>query len=691
MLRFALTIFLSAFLLFQVQPIIARFILPWFGGTSAVWTVCLLFFQLVLLAGYSYAHALRMFLRPFHQAVLHLSLLVSALLLLPITPDSSLQPGLGADPFTSILLLLTVTVGIPYLLVSASGPLLQHWFKLNFPDSSPYRLYALSNVGSLLGLLTYPFLVEPLISLQAQTWFWSTGFVLLVISTASCAWPCLFQHKNGQLFDNTEVSISGATRPKHSDRVLWILLSASASVLLLATTNQVCQDIASVPFLWLLPLSLYLLSFIICFDHSRWYDRRLWLPVLLVSIPCGIYVILLGSKTSIFFQICTYNVILFAACMVCHGELVRLKPHADRLTGFYLSIAFGGALGGIFVSIIAARLFNGYWELQLIWCTILVLFGICLFREQRIMQYWKNLLLQIAWGSVCGIVALVCLGHILNWDSEIVYKNRNFYGILRIKEYAPVSGDPLRDRVLMNGSIWHGNQIINNEKTRRWPTSYYGHNSGIGVAISHHPTHNDDSGLHIGVVGMGVGTIAALAGENDTLRFYEINPLVIEVSQSYFSFLDDTAATWQAIAGDARVSMEKELANNQNQHFDVLAVDAFSGDAIPVHLLTLEAFELYKTHLKNDGILAIHISNRHLRLTPVVVSAAEHLGMQAIKIVNPDNYGAGVFESEWILLTNNKAFLDSEAMKKIAVSQKMPKADKPWTDDYSNLLSIVNF
>lgn len=693
MLRFAFTIFLSAFLVFQIQPIIARFILPWYGGTSAVWTVCLLFFQLMLLMGYSYAHVLRLFLSPFRQAIVHLSLLACGLLLLPVTPNIAFKTGFGGDPFSSILILLTITIGIPYLLVSASGPLLQHWFKLNFPDSSPYRLYSLSNIGSLLGLLTYPFLIEPLITLQVQTWIWSFGFFMLVISTAACSLNFVYIGRSVSTKKGRENSMSDSTRPKNSTRILWVLLSASASVLLLATTNQVCQDIASVPFLWLLPLSLYLLSFIICFDHARWYKRRFWLPIWCVSMVFGIYVLLLGGRTSILFQIVIYNVILFSGCMICHGEMVRLKPHPDRLTGFYLLIALGGALGGVFVTVVAPYLFDGYWELPLVWCAILLLVGVCLFQKPLSGFYWRNLFLQTTWITAYGLLALVLFIHVSNWNEEVIYVHRNFYGVLRVKEIPPEQETGLGGRSLMNGAILHGNQVRNDMNTRRWPTTYFGWNSGIGLAIKEHPDHGErDREFRIGVVGMGIGTIAALCSKHDTLRFYEINPKVIEVSGKYFSFLQDSPASWQVVEGDARISLERELKSGEQNQFHILAIDAFSGDAIPVHLLTLEAFSLYQEHLREDGILAVHISNRHLDLTPVVMLAAEHLGKETVVIEDSGDVRRSTQKSLWVLLTNNEAFLNkTEVIARSLQHQQKISGVKPWTDNYSNLIGALKW
>ncbi|MFT5351840.1 MAG: hypothetical protein ACI9MF_002665, partial [Gammaproteobacteria bacterium] len=566
MIRFALSIFLSAFLLFLIQPIIARYILPWYGGTAMVWSMCLLFFQVTLLAGYLYAHLIRLFLRPSQQAMIHVFLIICAITLLPISPDATLIPEVNTNPSLSILLLLAVTVGIPYWLISASGPLIQHWFKLSLPNSSPYRLYALSNAGSLLALFAYPFVIEPNVTLHTQSWIWSAGFLIYVLLCTSCAWSLHRATKNTELdkiFKNTS---DGAFVVARTTRLLWVVLPGAASILLLATTNQICQDISVVPFLWLLPLSFYLLSFIICFDRPNGYDRRIWIPMFILSIFFGIYADILASQSTLFFQISVYSSILFTACMVCHGEMVRLKPPAEQLTSFYLYIALGGALGSAFVTLLAPLIFQSYWELQLGWCLTLVLLGVCLFRLPSQRKYWRNILLLTTWVSLCGVVATLLFSQVAASNAGIVAIHRDFYGVLRVKEkeYESAKYPTVRERSLSHGGILHGSQIINNAKSRLLPTTYYSKQSGIGLAIREYPRKNQ-KGIHIGVLGMGVGTIAALCSKEDSIRFYEINPHVVDIAQTHFSFLKDTPAQWQAIIGDGRISLHRELENQQTQ------------------------------------------------------------------------------------------------------------------------------
>ncbi len=656
-----------------------------------VWTICLLFFQLSLLAGYSYTHGIRTFFNPRQQVTVHLILVICALLMLPITPAPAAGPYPLDSPLVSIMILLATTVGIPYLLISASGPLLQHWFKTVHPQTSPYRLYALSNVGSLIGLLSYPFLIEPLLALQMQTWLWSAGFFLYALMCASCTWS-IYLNKEDSQFNRTNPCTSSMPVDL-SDRVLWILLPFNASMLLLASTNQISQDIASVPLIWLLPLSLYLLSFIICFDKARWYDRRLWIPLLIISSVMAIYARERESLSTILFQISVYSSLLFCACMVCHGELVRIKPHPDRLTGFYLFISLGGALGSIFVALIAPLIFTGYWELQISWIVVFILLGACLFKGNTSGGYWAQNIKRTVWALLSGAITIVLLIQIDNWNSDAIYVERNFYGVLRVKEYKEESESVTLQRLLLSGGILHGSQNISNTKTQLVPTSYYGTESGIGIAINEHPKHANEGAeekFHIGVVGLGVGTIAALADNNDEIRFYEINPKVIEVSQSFFTFLTDTKARWKSVLGDARISMQEEIQGGQVQAFDVLAVDAFSGDSVPVHLLTLESFELYWKHLKDDGVLAVHISNRHLDLTEVVRLAGEKLDKQVIKISSEENEETLTKPATWILLSNNEEFLQSARVKERSSQDiQTGRNISMWTDDYSNLFELI--
>lgn len=693
---YALAIFLSAFLLFQVEPIIARYILPWFGGTPAVWTTCMLFFQVFLLGGYAYAHLLASHLSPRYQALIHLSLVVCSLVFLPITPGDAWKPDGSENPMLAIVLLLMATIGVPFLLVSASGPLLQHWFNRVYPTVSPYRLYALSNFGSLLGLVSYPFFVEPQLGLRTQTVFWSAGYGLYAVM---CAWGAMPLFRLATRSGSSEnLAYRTGHKPRLQESLLTLALAACGSVVLLASTNQICRDIAVIPFLWVLPLSLYLISFILCFDHPRWYNRRVWMPLLLLSLSAVVYLLLQDygdTEMHVYVQIAIYSAALFACCMACHGELVRLKPSASYLTSFYLMIALGGALGGVFVNLVAPFLFKAYWEFHVGLVATLVLLVVCLGRTSDPLRspliLWSG---RILW--VGGIVALAgFLGlHIQEQQENNILTTRNFYGVLRVKETS--IGTESATRFLYHGRISHGRQFLT-PRLRSYPTSYYGPFSGISLAISRHPERlrlskledgARQDGLRVGNIGLGVGTIATYSRPGDVYRFYEINPDVERIARKYFTYLKDAKGAQQVVLGDGRIALERELMNNHRQQFDILAVDAFSGDGIPVHLLTREAFALYWEHLQPDGILALHISNRHFDFSPVVRALARGFGKQALWIKDVADPEKGNSYSDWVLVTNNQNFL-KDPFVNFRIAPWPTLREILWTDDYSNLFQVV--
>ncbi|WP_182870905.1 spermidine synthase [Rhodopirellula sp. JC639] len=881
MLRYALTIFTSAFLLFQVQPIIGRFILPWFGGGPSIWTSCLLFFQSVLLAGYLYAHLLSTKLSIRIQGIVHLAVLVATVLLLPIAPDESWKPQVGQSPLGRILLVLIATVGGPYFVLASTGPLMQKWFSQTSPGRSPYRLYALSNIGSLLALLSYPFAIEPRFTLDQQVISWTSLYVVFACSAAWCAARMLKQDAIGRGadpvggLDESPTAEPSPTKPSRLLVLLWLCLSASGSAMLLATTNQLCIDVAAVPFLWILPLSLYLISFIICFDHPKWYDRRAFGLLLMVSTPLACWAIVSGADVALAEQVAIFSAVQFACCMACHGELVHARPDPRHLTLFYLVIAAGGALGGFLVAIVATNLFTGYWEFQisLVACCSFALIAACRQRiwdvvpsaafwlwvggalaacgaiaalvwthhheslraadrvamfgglglslvlgmivigtrtgnpiSARTWYFWGAVPIawMIAWGRwrvpdvmTISLGSQLVLASVLAWSIAFfaqsmlkrfgqrieclltravilvsavlllalayqqqiltptqaatvllvgvaglavpwgfrrlrstrqpslsegtprdgilgigylapvaalvaimgyelwqvaetrsrgeVHRSRNFYGVLSV-DYRPAWEDdgvviPARYR-LEHGQILHGVQYDDDDWRRR-PTTYYGQESGIGLAIQ---TIRDqkmpERSIRVGVVGLGAGTIAAYGEANDTFRFYEINPAVQELSGRFFTYLRDSAANTQVQLGDARIVMERELQDDQGQRLDVLAIDAFSSDAIPVHLLTAECGETYRAHLADDGILVIHISNRFLDLGPVVRGLADTIGWQSVRISNDKDTSAGVFASTWVLLTGSS---------ELAERLKSSPAYEPWRDEETVLIWTDNY
>jgi spermidine synthase len=679
MLLYALTTVISAFLLFQVEPVIAKIILPWFGGSAAVWTVCLLFFQLVLLLGYAYAHALVRYFEPRIQTMVHGVLLVASLAALPIYPSQALKPAGTADPTWGILSLLALTVGLPYFLLSTTGPLLQAWYAREYKGGMPYRLYALSNAGSMFALLSYPVLFEPRLTTHEQSWTWSIAYGAFVLL---CGFMAL---RSSQYEPPNKVVANELPAPKPVARqyVMWLLLPATASLLLLAITNHISQNVAAIPFLWILPLSLYLMSFILCFEGSGWYRRNPYLHLLafaLGGMAYGITVDTTGNMP-IWWMLVLFGLGLFTCCMVCHGELALLKPDPQYLTHFYLMISAGGALGGIFVALVAPRIFKSFYELPLglMLCAVLVLLALSL--DPGIAGWFRGWRMIV---PLAGAVGTVYMGVYLGREIQVQAQDsrvmvRNFYGALRVRDNG-AENELNTVRTLTNGTINHGEEYVNVAK-RRMPTTYYGPQTGVGVALREK---QKKGAIRVGVVGLGTGTVASYGRLGDYYRYYEINPLVPPITRGQFYFVPDCPAKLEIAMGDARLSLERESPEN----FDVLVVDAFSSDAIPVHLLTREAMALFFRHLRADGVLAVHISNRYLDLQPVVEGEAEALGKLSRTIDTEEDTRVDVFPATWVLVYAPDSAFEPPEFRDSADIKSRRKV-RMWTDDYSNLFQIL--
>lgn len=684
MFFYALTIFLSAFLLFQIQPMIAKVILPWFGGSAGVWSTCLLFFQFSLLGGYLYAYGCAQYLKPKAQALLHITLLAASLLLLPAVPSPAWKPTSAADPTLRILLLLAVTIGLPYFLLSATSPLLQNWFLRRFSGSSPYRLFALSNFGSMLALLSYPVVIEPRLTIGGQAYLWSGAYVLFVTLGAAVAWGARRSGPGVIKGARVGAKTPAVRRPAWTLPAFWIGLSACASTLLLAITNHLSQNVAPIPFLWVLPLSLYLLSFILCFESERFYRREIYIPALWVMLGSMAFVLYYsGGNLKIKYAVPVLSIGLFLACMVCHGELVRLKPHPRFLTLFYLLVSTGGAAGGLFVALIAPQWFSTYLELPLgiIGCAALL---------TLVLWYWP-----VDWGGrvhpslsrALLVGALLTLTGWIGWKQAAEnarYRStvRNFYGVLRVRD-DPETNEENAARLLIHGTISHGKQLLDPEYSDL-ATAYYGDASGIGRAFEFK---QQQPALRAGIIGLGAGVLAVYGRSGDVFRFYEINPLVYQLASSEFTFLPSCPADKTVLLGDARLTLERQA----DQQFDILAVDAFSSDAIPVHLLTREAFTLYFRHMKPGGILAVHVSNRYLDLAPVVVAHAQYFGKAALAVDDKAGDVDYLSASLWILLSDNEAVFHQPIFSQgLGDSTKPTPSFRVWTDDYSNLFQILN-
>ncbi|MEP6601978.1 MAG: fused MFS/spermidine synthase, partial [Nitrospirota bacterium] len=631
MLPFALTILLSAFLLFLVQPLIARIILPWFGGAAAVWTTCLMFFQTTLLLGYVYAHWSTRRLRPRTQGLLHMALLAVSLLALPILPSAPWRPTGNDQPALRILLLLATTVGAPYLMLSATGPLLQAWYAALRVGALPYRLYALSNAGSLIALLGFPLVVEPLLKASTQAYCWSAAYALFVLLCGIVAWRVASSPVAGFA---ARIPVSLANAPTFKERTLWVGLAFCPSVLLLAITSHLSQNIAPIPLLWIVPLGVYLLSLVLCFDSDRWYGRRWWLRLFVIFTGGTGYALNTeNANIDVRAIIPLFVIALFCCCMVCHGELARRKPAPEWLTSFYLMLSLGGALGGLFVGLIAPVLFQSYLELRIGLLVCVILISALLYKDGAARQ--TNWFLPVQLGSALIALALIyqlAIGH-ARWVRQQRLVVRNFYGQLLVRDQDPMGDEPA-GRSLLHGTILHGTQYSDPE-FRIKPSTYYCETSGVGLVMKDAikdamKDRARQQPIRVGAVGLGIGTLASYGRRGDFFRFYEINSLVRQIAYSQFTYLRDSQATLDIVLGDARRSLELEPPQN----FDLLAVDAFSGDSIPVHLLTQQAFQQYFRHLKPDGMLAIHISNRFLNLEGVVGLEAQSLGKTALLVVD---------------------------------------------------------
>lgn len=664
MALYAAAIFLGAFLLFQLEPILAKLIHPWFGGSAAIWTACLVFFQTGLLAGYFYVHWSATALKPRLQSLLHLALLGLSLLALPVVPAAAWKPQ-GADhPGIRIAGLLAVTAGLPYFLLATTSPLMQHWHWRRTGEKAPYRLYAVANLASLCALLAYPFLIEPKIATGQQARLWSWAYCLYVVLAGVAAL------RGGR--DPIPNAPLGGAPPSWRARLSWMGLAALASLLLVACTSFLTESIASVPFLWLVPLSLYLLSFVLCFGWESCYlpgvSFRLT-PAALIAMAYFLWEprLIVNHRTAI----AVYSAGLFLCSMFAHGELARRKPDPCRLTSFYIWVALGGALGGALVAVAAPQVFSGPFELPL-----------------GLTAAGGTLLVLALRRRSAAEVALAAVATLFLGSTSVRYMDsfrngarvavRNFYGSLRVMDF-PSARAGERVRMLVHGAIDHGRQFLS-PALRRQPTTYYGRESGIGLALG-----RPRGPARIGVIGLGTGTLAAYARPEDYVRFYELNPAVIRLAREWFTFLADCPAPVEVVPGDARLSLEREAP----QRFDVLAVDAFSAGSIPVHLLSQEAFGVYFRHLKPDGVLALNITSAGLDLAPVVARAAEAFAVHGVLVHHQGSPEEETCLSSWALLSRNSSRLTAPELERAATPLKTRPGVRLWTDDYSNLLAVL--
>jgi hypothetical protein len=720
---FAGATLLGAFLLFLIQPLISKFILPWFGGAPAVWTTCMLFFQVLLFGGYAYSHLLASRLAPRTQVMIQILVLLAAVAVLPIAPKDSWKPADSAAPTARILLLLTATVGLPYFALSTTSPLIQAWFSRTFPGRMPYRLYSLSNFGSLLALLSYPFVFEPVFDLATQSRLWSWAFpayaALMGVcgaavwreagcqpagNTTDCDPPgsetrsvsegTIYKPRSRVLFRSSsprDQPVAGW--PSVPRRILWLLLPAGASVMLLATTNHICRDVAPLPFLWVAPLSLYLLSFIVCFDHSRWYVRPVWAVLALL----GIAAVMAGDRMPDWIanpskhegawltyphELALNFGTLFAICMICHGELVRLRPDPRHLTEFYLLLSAGGALGGVFAGLVAPYCLRSFleWNIGMLAAYAAATVVLLLVALKR-----RPVLFLLGF-AIGGFVPLLAWQFNLSAPSpsapRLVEQERNFYGVVSVWD---INSDKPDERLLRlnHGAIAHGQQFTAPDKRRR-PLTYFTADSGVGEAILE--LQKRRARIKVGVVGLGAGTLACYARPGDHFTFFEINPSVAAMAEKYFTFLSDArqcGATIDVTMGDGRLALDR-LAP---QHFDLLVLDAFSGGSVPMHLLTREAMDIYRRHVAADDVIAIHATNRYLYLFPVVRALADDAGRGWRRVFRSEQGPRS--RSDWVVITDSRAIRDAVPAVDRSDGLEDDFTIPVWTDQNSNLFRIL--
>lgn len=813
---FAITLFVSAMLLFLVEPMVAKMVLPLLGGTPAVWNTCMVFFQAALLAGYAYAHATTQWLGTRRQVLLHLVLLALPLFLLPIS-ISSWEPPSDSNPIPSLLLMLVLSVGLPFFVLSSSAPLLQKWFAATDHPSArdPYFLYAASNVGSMLALFAYPALVEPNLHLKANQWFsfdtqsglWSLGYGLLVVLMLACAWVAWHSPKKetadakkkfAHAAEEEEDETLSSAPPSLMTQLRWLALAFVPSSLMLGVTTYITLDIAAIPLLWVIPLGLYLLSFIIVF--ARW--PAVMHKIVILGAPLVILLLVfvrLAEPKGVVLRICLHLLALFAVAMLCHGELAHTRPATKYLTRFYLLMSVGGVLGGLFNALIAPLIFDDLYEYPLaivLACMLLPPLGITAGASffvdamKRIGERNRGSLLgdscgglaavlgQRGWrGRIIGIIVdvglavalgFVALGFILyfkrntdteqwvqsvpgwlgsfrNWlitriiwltkhkqlnegqflailmygvpillcyafatrpfrfglgvtalfvasayvtthredDWRIIHQERSFFGVLKVDHWrSPETGEETYR--LMHGTTTHGEQIRNGDLEFE-PLTYYHKTGPIGHVFAALGERLDNKELAF--IGLGSGTLACYGRPGQHIDFYDIDRAVKRISAdqtTYFTYYNHCPAAKQVILGDARLMMEKARPGQ----YQLIAVDAFSSDAIPVHLITREAIELYFRNLKPDGVLAVHISNRYLNLEPVLANIAAKLGYGALREKDNEDSEVGKYSSDWVILARKVQDFGALGQDERWKPAKVDKDVGVWTDDFSNLLSV---
>ena len=724
---FAGTLFVSAMLMFVLQPMFGKILLPLLGGTPAVWNTCMVFYQTLLFGGYWYAHWLTRRSGSQRQIQIHTALMIFSLFALPVALPADANPPTESDPTFWLIWTLFLAIGLPFFVVSATAPLLQKWFSQLGHHSSddPYYLYAASNTGSLLALLSYPFLIEPNIGLVDQRLFWSVGYGLLCVLIIVCA-TALWHSQPDAADESAEAERDEPIQaPPMRQQLHWLALAFVPSTLLLGLTQYISTDIAAVPLLWILPLTLYLLSFILVF--SKWADRIH--PAMIAAQPAVLLVFIAYSFINpavlpYWLDLILHCLAFFLAVMVCHGELAKHRPHPHHLTRYYLVMSFAGMLGGLFntfvapfvfnavyeypIMIVAALLlrpgfFNGRWYLQPIFPLLLLLLGFGIYLGSENLWDYLDIIggalillagltyslrhQPLGLGLLTGVILVFTLG-LHSLASSILYQERTFFGVLSVRDtvIANENQRPEKVRELYHGTTKHGAERLTAANITT-PLTYYSRPGPIGQLFAEFD--GDNQNWNIGAVGLGAGALACYAKEQQHWKFYEIDPLIVEVAQdpTWFHYLERCAQHAEMIVGDARLSLIKEADHS----FDLLIMDAFSSDAVPTHLLTREAMQLYFSKLKDDGLLAFHITNRHLALKKVLADHVESLQLSGLlQEFKPENAVPLVVATDWVVIAKQPQRLERLRQSRLGHWQKLPLTFglQPWTDDFTHIIGI---
>ena len=667
------TIFLGAFLIFQIQPIVGKIVTPRFGGTSAVWTCCLLFFQLVLLAGYLFTYVLSNF-SPRKQAIVYGSCFLVSICLFSVKEPAAWEVGDASQPVLSLITILSKNLFAQCLLLSSVSGMIQLWYRLS-SLGSPYWLYALSNVGSLGALISYPLLIEPNLKLDTTIGIWNGAYVFTGVLILASAVYVFFK---GDTREKEALALEGEASPPGAGHfILWCFLTAMTSAGLICYTQHLTQDIAPVPLLWVAPLVLFLLTYIICFAKEEYCKSRIYL---LLSMILWIMEPFLWQSI----ELNTACILAYVFCfsMALHSELVKSKPKPKYLAVFYLCTAIGGALGGLMENLLAPQLLNFFGEKILFFLVLVVLFLHASTRSWIEFDIKSGVKLKSPPGKIkfaLGTFFILCISilgmmiadRMIHPDPAVIVRMRDFYGCVSVEKTEDSTS-------LIHGKVVHGTQL-NTAGKEMEPTRYFASNQGFNYALK--MVRERFANMKCAVLGLGAGTIACYSKEGDKFVYYEIDPNVIDIARRYFTFLKLSPADNEVILGDGRIVLERS-----EDKFDLLVMDAFNGNAVPVHLLTVQAFEGYLKHLNPNGFILVNISNRHVNLEPVLGNLAKKFSLQATTLASK--------ESTWVLISRQpyeaEKYREEPRYQHLRVEATKPN-DKleAWTDDYSNVMSVL--